>query len=179
MLKLLRFYQKIDKAAKSKLEILLCYPGIKAIAFHRIAHALYQIRIPIIPRIISEISRWLTGIEIHPGAQIGKVVAIDHGMGVVIGETVVIGEEILIYQGVTLGGFQHPGKRHPTIGNGVMVGAGSKVLGNIFIGDNVKIGANSVVVKDVPENTIVAGNPAKLIKSTNASVELFGIDYQI
>src|SRR5258705_2975334 len=136
-----------DPAAKSVLEIILCYPGFHAILLHRFAHMLYNANIPLVPRVISQMSRFFTGIEIHPGAKIGRRFFIDHGMGVVIGETAEIGDDVLIYQGVTLGGTgKEKGKRHPTIGNNVVVGGGAKVLGNITIGDYVKIGAGSVVV---------------------------------
>jgi serine O-acetyltransferase len=147
----LRTIYERDPAARNWLEVLFCYPGLQALMFHRLAHWLYKRDIPFIPRLISHISRFLTGIEIHPGAKIGKGVFIDHGMGVVIGETAVVGDYALIYQGVTLGGTgKETGKRHPTLGNNVVVGAGAKVLGNIRIGDNVRIGAGSVVLRDVP-----------------------------
>lgn len=163
MLDFLRAYKNYDPAAKSLLEIFLCYPGVKAIAFHRLAHDLYKARLYIFARIISEISRWLTGIEIHPGAKIGKRLVIDHGMGVVIGETTEIGDDCLIFHGVTLGGKSFSDvKRHPTIGNKVIIGAGAKILGNITIGDNSIVGANSVVTKDVPSGVVVTGIPAQL-----------------
>ena len=133
-----------DPAARSVLEIVLCYPGFHAILAHRLAHKLYKARVPLLPRVVSQISRFFTGIEIHPGARIGRRFFIDHGMGVVIGETTEIGDDVLIYQGVTLGGTgKEKGKRHPTLGNHVVVGTGAKVLGNIRIGDHVKIGAGS------------------------------------
>jgi len=145
---------------------LLTYPGIWAIAIHRIAHLLFAAGIPVVPRFISQLSRFLTGIEIHPGAKIGRGFFVDHGNGVVIGETSEIGSNVTIFHQVTLGGKGgDSGKRHPTLGNNVMVGAGSKLLGNIIIGDNVKIGAGSVVVKDVRTNSVVAGNPARVIRS--------------
>lgn len=163
MLDFLRAYKNYDPAAKSLLEVFLCYPGVKAIAFHRLAHDLYKARLYIFARIISEISRWLTGIEIHPGAKIGKRLVIDHGMGVVIGETTEIGDDCLIFHGVTLGGKSFSDvKRHPTIGNKVIIGAGAKILGNITIGDNSIVGANSVVTKDVPSGVVVTGIPAQL-----------------
>ena len=144
---------------------LLLYTGIWAIFFHRIAHFLHSVRIPFIPRFISQISRFLTGIEIHPGASIGKGFFIDHGMGVVIGETAEIGENVLIYHQVTLGGSSfNSGKRHPTVGNNVLIGAGAKIFGNITIGDNSQIGGGAVVVKNVPKNSTVIGNPGKVIK---------------
>ncbi|MEW5707274.1 MAG: serine O-acetyltransferase [Actinomycetota bacterium] len=155
-----------DPAAKSVVEVLLCYPGFHAIVMHRIAHFLYKRKVPLIPRLISQISRLLTGIEIHPGAKIGRRFFIDHGMGVVIGETAEIGDDVLIYQNATLGGTgKEKGKRHPTLGNHVVVGAGAKVLGAITIGDNVKIGAGSVVVRSVPANTTVVGIPGRVVVS--------------
>jgi serine O-acetyltransferase len=153
-----------DPAAKNFLEVILCYPGFHAILLHRFAHFLWKLKIPVIPRLISHINRFLTGIEIHPGAKIGKGFFIDHGMGVVIGETTEIGDNVLLYQGVTLGGTgKEKGKRHPTIGNNVVIGAGAKVLGPITIGDNVRIGAGSVVLKSVPPNCTVVGVPGKII----------------
>lgn len=153
-----------DPAARSTLEILLTYPGIHAIIMHRIAHWFYQRKMFLIARIISQISRFFTGIEIHPGAKIGTGLFIDHGMGVVIGETTEIGDNVTIYQGVTLGGTgKEKGKRHPTIGNNVVISAGAKVLGSIKIGDNVKIGAGSVVLRDVPSNCTVVGVPGRIV----------------
>src|SRR5215831_8253849 len=155
-----------DPAAKSVLEIFLCYPGFHAIMAHRTAHKLYRWRVPLLPRLISQVSRFFTQIEIHPGARIGHRFFIDHGSGVVIGETTEIGDDCLLYQGVTLGGTgAERGKRHPTLGNHVVVGTGSKILGGIKIGDNVKIGANSVVLKSVPPNSTVIGVPARMIKT--------------
>ncbi|MCL6472919.1 MAG: serine O-acetyltransferase [Firmicutes bacterium] len=155
-----------DPAAKSVIEVLLCYPGFHAIMMHRLAHYLYKKHVPLIPRIISQFSRAVTGIEIHPGAKIGRRFFIDHGMGVVIGETTEIGDDVLLYQGATLGGTgKEKGKRHPTLGNHVVVGAGAKVLGAITIGDNVKIGAGSVVVRSVPANTTVVGIPGRVVIS--------------
>jgi serine O-acetyltransferase len=154
-----------DPAAKSVVEILLCYPGFHAILLHRLAHKLYRCGVPLAPRVISQISRFLTGIEIHPGATIGRRFFIDHGSGVVIGETTEIGDDVLLYQGVTLGGTGNErGKRHPTLGNGVVVGTGAKVLGNIRIGDHVKIGAGSVVVHPVPDNSTVVGVPGRVVR---------------
>jgi serine O-acetyltransferase len=153
-----------DPAAKSVVEILLCYPGFHAILAHRLAHKLYRWQVPLLPRLISQTSRFFTGIEIHPGARIGRRFFIDHGMGVVIGETSEIGDDVLLYQGVTLGGTGHEkGKRHPTLGNNVVIGAGAKVLGSIRIGDSVKIGAGSVVVHPVPDNSTVVGIPGKVV----------------
>ena len=162
-----------DPAAKSVLEIVLCYPGFHAILIHRLAHKLYKARVPLIPRLLSQISRFFTGIEIHPGATIGRRFFIDHGMGVVIGETTEIGDDVLLYQGVTLGGTgKEKGKRHPTIGNRVVIGTGAKVLGNIQIGDNVKIGAGSVVVHSVPDNSTVVGVPGRVVRTRGEPVEV-------
>ena len=155
-----------DPAAKSVLEIVLCYPGFHAILLHRFAHRLYKAGVRIVPRVISQFSRFFTGIEIHPGATIGRNFFIDHGMGVVIGETTEIGDNVLLYQGVTLGGTgNEKGKRHPTVGNHVVVGTGAKVLGNILIGDHVKIGAGSVVVHPVPDHSTVVGIPGRVVKT--------------
>jgi serine O-acetyltransferase len=154
-----------DPAAKSVVEILLCYPGFHAIMAHRIAHRLYTWKVPLLPRVISQISRFFTQIEIHPGATIGHRFFIDHGSGVVIGETTEIGDDVLLYQGVTLGGTGgEKGKRHPTLGNRVVVGTGAKILGNIRIGDNVKVGAGSVVVRHVPDNSTVVGVPGRVVR---------------
>ena len=154
-----------DPAAKSRLEVLLCYPGLKAIRAHRRAHKHYLKGRILLARIISQRARRKTGIEIHPGAKIGEGLFIDHGDGVVVGETAVIGDNVTIYQGVTLGGTgKETGKRHPNIGNGVTVGAGAKVLGPITIGDNSKVGAGSIVLKDVPPNCTVVGNPGRIVK---------------
>ena len=154
-----------DPAAKSVLEILFCYPGFHAILVHRLAHRLYLWKLPLLPRVLSQIGRFFTGIEIHPGATIGRRFFIDHGSGVVIGETSNIGDDVLLYQGVTLGGTGHEkGKRHPTIGDRVVIGTGAKVLGNIRIGDNVKIGAGSVVVHPVPDNSTVVGIPGRVVR---------------
>ena len=154
-----------DPAAKNIVEVIFMYPGLHAILLHRVAHFLYTLRIPIIPRMISAFSRFLTGIDMHPGAKIGKRFFIDHGMGVVVGETTIIGDNVLLYQGVTLGGTgKEKGKRHPTLGNDIVVGSGAKVLGNITIGDNVKIGAGSVVVKSVPANSTAVGVPARIVR---------------
>jgi len=153
-----------DPAARSTLEVILCYPGFHALIMHRIAHWLYCRGFVLLARIISQINRFLTGIEIHPGAKIGRGLFIDHGMGVVIGETAEIGDNVTIYQGVTLGGTgKEKGKRHPTIGNNVVISTGAKVLGNITVGDNVKIGAGSVVLRDVPPNCTVVGVPGKIV----------------
>lgn len=158
MLDFLRAYKNYDPAAKSILEIALLYPGPKAVFFHRIAHAFYQMRLFFISRLVSEFSRFLTGIEIHPGAKLGKRLVIDHGMGVVIGETAQVGDDCIIFHGVTLGGIKFdPIKRHPTVGNHVLIGTGAKILGPITLGDRCKIGANSVVTKDVETGLTVIG----------------------
>ncbi|MBS1827177.1 MAG: serine O-acetyltransferase [Acidobacteria bacterium] len=162
-----------DPAAKSVVEIFLCYPGFHAILMHRLAHRLYRMHVPLLPRVLSQISRFFTGIEIHPGAKIGRRFFIDHGMGVVIGETTEIGDDVLLYQGVTLGGTgKDQGKRHPTLGNHVVVGTGAKVLGNITVGDFVKIGAGSVVVRPVPEHSTVVGIPGKIVRSKSEPIEV-------
>ncbi|MFW6357867.1 MAG: serine O-acetyltransferase [Chroococcales cyanobacterium] len=160
-----------DPAARNWLEVLFCYPGLQALLFHRIAHWLCNIGIPFVPRLISHLARFITGIEIHPGARIGKSVFIDHGMGVVIGETAIIGNYCLIYQGVTLGGTgKESGKRHPTLGENVVVGAGAKVLGNLQIGNNVRIGAGSVVLRDVPSDCTVVGVPGRVVYRSGVRV---------
>ncbi|HHV83371.1 MAG TPA: serine O-acetyltransferase [Tepidanaerobacter syntrophicus] len=153
-----------DPAAKSVIEVILCYPGFHAILLHRLAHVFYRHNLTLIARIISQINRFFTGIEIHPGAKIGKRFFIDHGMGVVIGETAEIGDDVTLYQGVTLGGTgKEKGKRHPTLGSNIVVGAGAKVLGPVTIGDNSKIGAGAVVLKNVPPNSTVVGVPGKAV----------------
>ena len=154
-----------DPAATSVAEVVLTYAGFHAICLHRVAHWLWERKIPLLPRLISHLARFFTGIEIHPGAKIGLGFFIDHGMGVVIGETTEIGESVILFQGVTLGGTgKERGKRHPTLGSHVVVGAGAKILGGIAIGDHVKIGANSVVLRSVPAHSTVVGIPAKTIK---------------
>jgi serine O-acetyltransferase len=155
-----------DPAARSKWEVLTCYPGVHALLLHRLAHWLWLREFKWLARFISQFGRWLTGIEIHPGAVIGRRVFIDHGMGVVIGETAEIGDDCTLYQGVTLGGtsLQHV-KRHPTLGKGVVVGAGAKVLGGFTVGDGAKIGSNAVVVKPVPPGATAVGNPARIIEA--------------
>lgn len=162
-----------DPAAKSPIEVILLYSGLHAIIFYRIAHYLVKLKIPIIPRAISQLARHITGIEIHPGARIGRGLFIDHGMGVIIGETSIIGNDVTLYQGVTLGGTgKHKGKRHPTIGNNVVVGAGAKILGDISIGDNSYVGANAVVIKDVPPNSTVVGVPGRITKQDGKKIDL-------
>jgi len=164
-----------DPAARSVLEIFFCYPGFHAILFHRVAHWLHRRRVPLLPRVISQFGRALTGIEIHPGATIGHRFFIDHGMGVVIGETTEIGEDVLIYQGVTLGGTgKEKGKRHPTIGNHVVIGTGAKILGNITVGDHARIGAGSVVIKPVPPYSTVVGVPGRVVRSREGAAQ--GVD---
>jgi serine O-acetyltransferase len=161
-----------DPAARNWLEVLICYPGLQALVCHRGAHWLNSLHIPLIPRMISQLARFLTGIEIHPGAKIGKGVFIDHGMGVVIGETAIVGDYALIYQGVTLGGTgKQSGKRHPTLGENVVIGAGAKVLGNLDIGNNVRIGAGSVVLRDVPSDCTVVGVPGRVIYRSGVKVD--------
>ncbi|MBU5678152.1 serine O-acetyltransferase [Alkaliphilus sp. MSJ-5] len=160
-----------DPAAKSLIEVLLCYPGLHAVMLHRISHGLYKRGLIVLPRIISNIARFFTGIEIHPGAKIGRKVFIDHGMGVVIGETSEVGDNVTIYQGSTLGGTgKEKGKRHPTIGNNVVISSGAKVLGPFTVGDNSKIGAGSVVLKEVPPNCTVVGVPGRIVVKDDKKV---------
>jgi serine O-acetyltransferase len=161
-----------DPAARSTLEILLCYPGFHALVMHRISHLLWRLRVPLLPRLLSQVGRLFTGIEIHPGARIGRGVFIDHGMGVVIGETAVIGDHCLLYQGVTLGGTgkQH-GKRHPTLKENVVVGAGAKVLGAIIVGANTRIGAGSVLLRDVASDSTVVGIPGRVIHQSGVRID--------
>ncbi|RCJ29039.1 serine O-acetyltransferase [Nostoc minutum NIES-26] len=166
-----------DPAARNWLEVVFCYPGLHALCLHRLAHWLHCRGIGFIPRLISHWGRFLTGIEIHPGAEIGKGVFIDHGMGVVIGETAIVGDYTLIYQGVTLGGTgKDNGKRHPTLGKNVVVGAGAKVLGNLQIGDRVRIGAGSIVLRDVPSDCTVVGVPGRII-SRQGNANLSPLDH--
>jgi serine O-acetyltransferase len=161
-----------DPAARNWLEVLFCYPGLHALWLHRFAHWLNDRGLPFFPRLISHLSRFFTGIEIHPGAQLGRGVFIDHGMGVVIGETAIVGDYALIYQGVTLGGTgKESGKRHPTLGNHVVVGTGAKVLGNIQLGNNARIGAGSVVLRDVPADCTVVGVPGRIVYRSGERVE--------
>ncbi len=168
----IRVVMERDPAAKSTLEIILCYPGFHAVIMHRLAHRFYRRRWFVTARLISHISRLLTGIEIHPGAKIGEGVFIDHGSGVVIGETAEVGDNVTIYQGVTLGGTgKGKEKRHPTIGNNVVVSAGAKVLGSFTVGDNSKIGAGSVVLKAVPPDSTVVGVPGKVVARNGRKVE--------
>ena len=154
-----------DPAANNIFEVIFCYSGLHALIMYRLAHRFYKWRIPFLPRLLSHLTRIFTGIEIHPAAQIGRRLFIDHGEGIVIGATAIIGDDCLLYQQVTLGGTgKDKGKRHPTLGNNVIVGAGAKVLGNITIGDNVRVGAGSVVINDVPEHSTVVGIPARIVK---------------
>jgi len=165
--------QKRDPAARSVFEVILLYQGLHALIHHRVAHWFYRRNAFLLARLISQVSRSLTGIEIHPGASIGRRFFIDHGMGVVIGETTVIGNDVLLYQGVTLGGTGlQKGKRHPTIGNTVVVGTGAKVLGNITVGDGSYIGANAVVIKDVPANSTVVGVPGRITKQDGKKIDV-------
>ena len=165
-------YQARDPAARSKLEIFLLYPGVHAIIFHRVSHWLYRHKLFFLARLNSQIARHLTGIEIHPGAQIGRRFVIDHGMGIVIGETTEIGDDCLIYHGVTLGGTgKDHGKRHPTLGNNVMVSAGAKVLGPFKVGDGSRIAANAVVLSEIPPQATAVGVPARVVRIAGEKVD--------
>ncbi len=169
----IRAAQKRDPAAKNFFEILFLYQGVHALMFYRIAHVFYKLHMYFTARFISQFARFYTGIEIHPGAKIGKRFFIDHGMGVVVGETSVIGDDVLLYQGVSLGGTSlEKGKRHPTIGNNVVIGAGAKVLGNIMVGDDSYIGANAVVIKDVPANSTVVGVPGRITRQEGKKIDV-------
>ena len=168
-----------DPAARSTLEILLCYPGLHALFFHRIAHFLFKHHWFLLARIISNFSRFMTGIEIHPGAHIGKRFFIDHGMGIVIGETAEVGDDVTLFHGVTLGGTgKDQGKRHPTIGNNVVIGTGAKILGPIHVGDHAKVGANAVVLKDVPSRHSAVGIPAVPVPQRQQKPPSSAIDFQ-
>jgi len=159
---IVRTYRERDPAARSSLEVLLCYPGVHAVLWHKLSHALWQARLQLLARFSSHIARWLTGIEIHPAAKLGRRLVIDHGMGVVIGETAEIGDDCYLYHQVTLGVARaQGGKRHPTVGNNVIIGAGAKVLGPITLGDNARVGSNAVVLDHVPADTTVVGIPAR------------------
>ncbi len=161
----INFIMKNDQAPKSKLEVLLLYPGLHAVIGHKISNFLYRKKLFFTARLISQIFRFLTNIEIHPGAQIKGTLFIDHGAGIVIGETAIIGNEVTLYHGVTLGATgKETGKRHPTVGDNVVIGAGAKLLGSIEIGNNVKIGSNSVVLKDIPDGCTVVGTEARIVK---------------
>jgi serine O-acetyltransferase len=161
-----------DPAARNVFEILFAYPGFHARQFHRVAHTLWKWKVPFFPRFISHVGRFFTGIEIHPGAVLGEKVFIDHGMGVVIGETAEVGQNVVLYQGVTLGGTSTQKiKRHPTLGNNIVVGSGAKLIGAITIGDNVKIGSGSVVVTSVPPNATVVGVPGRIVELRNPDTD--------
>ena len=184
----LQTIKKRDPAAKSILSIVLTYPGVKAVFFHQISNFFYKAGFDIVARIISQTVRFFTGIEIHPGAKIGKNLFIDHGMGVVIGETSEIGDNVTLYHAVTLGGSspsidserQRHEKRHPTIGNDVVIGSGAQIIGPIKVGNNARIAANAVVVKDVPENSTMVGIPAKAVKLENkGSFRPYGVDDKV
>ena len=165
----INFIMKNDPAPKSKLEVLLLYPGLHAVIGHKISNYLYKKDLFFSARLVSQIFKFFTNIEIHPGAQINGTLFIDHGTGIVIGETAIIGNEVILYHGVTLGGTgKETGKRHPTIGDGVVIGAGAKLLGSIEIGNNVKVGANSVVLKSIPDGCTVVGTEARIVKRPNA-----------
>ncbi|MEZ5126447.1 MAG: serine O-acetyltransferase [Thermoleophilia bacterium] len=174
-----RAVQERDPAATSKLEILTSYPGLHALWLHRLTHRLHGLGVPLLPRWLSQTNRFATGVEIHPGATIGRGLFIDHGSGVVIGETAEIGDNVTIYQGVTLGGTgKQTGKRHPTVGDNVVFGAGAKVLGGITVGDNAKVGAGSVVIADVPRDSTVVGNPGRPVIVEGQRVGIPDIDYR-
>ena len=177
-----------DPAARGIFEIFLCYPGFQSIVIHRFTHKLWKLKMPLIPRFLSHLNRLMTGIEIHPGAKIGKRVFIDHGMGVVIGETSEIGNNVTIYRAVTLGGIspsidserQRHEKRHPTIGDDVVIGSGAQIIGPIKVGNGSRIAANAVVVNDVPEGSTMVGVPAKVIKSGNkGNFRPYGVDQEV
>ena len=168
----LRAYQARDPAARSRLEIFLLYPGVHALIFHRVSHWLWKHKLRFLARLNSQIARHLTGIEIHPGATIGRRFVIDHGMGIVIGETAEIGDDVLLYHGVTLGGTgKDQGKRHPTIGNNVLIACGAKVLGPFKVGDNSRIASNAVVLTEVPPNATAVGVPARVVRIAGEKVD--------
>ena len=174
----IRAVMERDPAATGTLSVIFTTPGLHAIFYYRIAHTLGRLRVPFVPRVISQFARWLTGVEIHPGATIGKGLFIDHGMGVVIGETAILGDNVTLFQGVTLGGTgKQKGKRHPTLGNNIVVGAGANILGDIQIGDNVSIGANAVVVRDVPANSTVVGVPGRIASREGRRVPGINLDH--
>ncbi len=167
-----------DPAARNLLEVLLAYPGLHAVICHRIAHALDRLHVPVIPRLIMALARWVTGIELHPSATIGRGIFIDHGAGVVIGETAAIGDDVTLFQGVTLGGTgKERGKRHPTIQDRVVIGAGAKVLGNITVGADSMIGANAVVIRDVPEHSTVVGVPGRISRTKDRHFPGINLDH--
>ncbi|MCL5882463.1 MAG: serine O-acetyltransferase [Actinobacteria bacterium] len=170
--------QERDPAAANLIETLTCYSGLHAILLHRMAHFMYEQRLPVVPRIVSQFSRFVTGVEIHPAAQIGEGFFIDHGSGVVIGETTEVGENVTLYQGVTLGGTgKETGKRHPTLMDNVTVGAGAKVLGSVTVGENAKIGAGSIVIHDVPPDSTVVGNPGRPVRERGRKVGAADVDW--
>lgn len=172
LIELLDAYRRRDPAARSRLEILLLYPGVHATLLHRVAHFLYRHGLLFLARLLSQLSRHFTGIEIHPGATIGRRFVIDHGMGIVIGETAEIGDDVLLYQGVTLGGSgKEKQKRHPTVGNGVLVGCGAKVLGSFTVGDNARIAANAVVLQEIPAGATAVGIPARVVRLNGQKVD--------
>jgi len=176
MLDFLKNIKNSDPAKPSLLEVALCYPGVHAMFFHRIAHFLYKLKLPIVPRFISYVASIITGIEIHPGATIGKRLFIDHGTGVVIGQEVIIGDDVLMYHGVTLGGsgkISEGSRRHPQVGNNVVLGAGATLIGNIKIGNGAKIGPNAIVVKDVGEKKVMVGATSKEMKKESYEIEYF------
>ena len=176
----LRAYQARDPAARSRLEIFLLYPGVHAILYHRLAHWLFRHNLRFLARLVSQWNRLWTGVEIHPGAVIGRRLVIDHGMGIVIGETAEVGDDVLLYQGVTLGGTgKDQGKRHPTIGNNVLVGSGAKVLGPFKVGDNARIAANAVVLNEVPPNSTAVGVPARVVRIAGERVDFADMVDQI
>ncbi|MCI8478915.1 MAG: serine O-acetyltransferase [Oscillospiraceae bacterium] len=176
----LRAYQARDPAARSRFEIFLLYPGVHAILYHRLAHWLFRHNLRFLARLVSQWNRLWTGIEIHPGAVIGRRLVIDHGMGIVIGETAEVGDDVLLYQGVTLGGTgKDHGKRHPTIGNNVLVGSGAKVLGPFRVGDNARIAANAVVLREVPPNSTAVGVPARVVRIAGERVDFADMVDQI
>jgi len=167
-----------DPAARNLVEVLLTYTGLQVLVYHRFAHTLERLKIPVLPRFIMTVARWMTGIEIHPSATIGRGLFIDHGSGVVVGETSIIGDNVTLFQGVTLGGTgKEHGKRHPTIGDNVVVGTGAKVLGNISVGKDSVIGANAVVIRDVPEHSTVVGVPGRVAKIKDRSFPGIKLDH--
>ena len=175
LMETLSAYQARDPAARSKLEIFLLYPGVHAIIYHRLAHWLYLRNLKFLARLVSQWSRFWTGIEIHPGATIGRRFVVDHGMGIVIGETAEVGDDVLLYHGVTLGGTgKDQGKRHPTIGNNVLIGCGAKVLGPFTVGSNSRIASNSVVLSEVPEDATAVGVPAKIVRIAGQKMDFAG-----
>lgn len=175
LLETLAAYQARDPAARSKLEVFLLYPGVHALIYHRIAHWLYRNQFRFLARVLSQWSRFWTGIEIHPGAVIGRRFVIDHGMGIVIGETTEVGDDVLLYQGVTLGGTgKDKGKRHPTIGNNVMIGSGAKILGPFKVGEGSRIASNAVVLFEVPENATAVGVPARIVRVGGVKTDFAG-----